>query len=1712
MDVFELRQKLIDAYQTYATSFMHFQDTYISDHVENALNEGRLWPEPQVGLNPAFESGGTVDDLVAAGLLHETCAPIFRADKSETDHDGRQMTLHRHQVEGIERANARRNYVLTTGTGSGKSLSYMVPIIDHVLRTGSGRGVKAIVVYPMNALANSQEEELTKFLEYGPWGSRSPVTFARYTGQEDFDAKADILDRPPDIILTNYVMLELILTRRRERKLVRQLGDLRFLVLDELHTYRGRQGADVALLVRRLREASNAPSMLTVGTSATMSTEGNFEARQAKVAEVASTIFGALVEPSDVVGETLRRATPDHDDGDPEFVSRLTTRLEARTPPPGEYESFVADPLSSWIESTFGLQTEDDARLVRAVPLAIKGKRGGASKLHELTGVDRSICETAIHDQLLAGYAVRSESGFPAFAFRLHQFLSRGDTVYASLGASDERFLTLNEQRFAPGSDRKKVLLPLAFCRECGADYYVVNALQGENGSTAMPRLLREGEVDEGGEAGFIYLGDWPHDPDEVDTRLPADWFDETGRRRPNRRNYVPTTVLVAEDGAINAPHSHIEGHWFETPFRFCLSCGVSYAGRLGGDYARLAQLGTEGRSTATTIMGLGAIRFLRAQDDLPDSAKKLLSFTDNRQDASLQAGHFNDFVQVTLLRSALWRAARAAGPEGLEYHEVAQQVFDELDLPFASYAPDPDIKGQNRVSTERALRRVLEYRIYCDLERGWRITQPNLEQCGLLSVEYPSLDELAGDEEEWQAVHPALAELAVGERVAILRILLDWMRRNLAIKVDVLDEREQERLQSESNQRLTGEWALEDQRLTYATAVVPRGRATNDARDLQYLSARGAYGQYLRRPTVLGGAHTLSLDDTDQIIAELLKRLKTYGLVELVHGEEDSDGQYQIPAGSLRWVAGDGNKPYRDPIRMPTAPDERPTNTFFRELYTSVGRQLVGIEAREHTAQVQSDERIIRENRFRTAELPVLFCSPTMELGVDIAQLNVVNMRNVPPTPANYAQRSGRAGRSGQPALVFTYAAAGSPHDQYYFRRPELMVAGVVEAPRLELANEDLIKAHVHAIWLAESGLDLGSSLGDVLDLEMDTQDPAPFEQVVEYLNDPDTQRSAKARVEHAFGDLLPRLTEAPWWHDTWIDDRLADLATEFDRATERWKSLYRAALQQADEQQRIKLAAATVKRDRVQADRLRREAENQLELLRSESSSRAQADFNSYRYFAAEGFLPGYSFPRLPLSAYIPGQRGKPRDYKMLQRPRFLAVSEFGPQSLIYHEGARYRVNRVIMPVGDFEGEDGTLMTRRAKRCESCGYLHPVDTNELIDVCRRCDAELPPGWSNLFRLQNVSTVRRDRISSDEEERQRTGYEIITGVRFAERENKLSVVRTTVASGGTELFNLSYGDTANIWRINLGWRRRTNNSQGFVLDIERGYWSTEGNADATPDQDDPLSKRTHRVIPFVEDSRNALLIEPCTPLSLEEMATLQAALKRAFQVVFQLEENEIAAEPLPGLSKRRLLLFYESAEGGAGVLRRLVDEPDTWRRVAAEALRLGHIDPDTGQPIATQSGEECEAACYECFLSYSNQPEHHRIDRNLVQPHLRSLLDAELVAPVAPQQPLGESVESPTEQRFLDFLAAGGFARPDRHHLHVVQADTWVDFAYSEKNTVVFVDGQDRDSTSAAAANATTDAALKNAGFRVIRFGDPDSWSTSIDAYPNVFGEGNPS
>ena len=264
MQIFEFRDEVVGDYREYIESFISIADPRIRQAVDQALQGGLLWRDPLVQINPNFAPGKRVDDLVAEGLLHPECGRIFRRSKKETNGAGYPLNLHLHQEEAIRLACSKKDYVLCTGTGSGKSLSYIIPIADQVLRTGSGQGIRAIIVYPMNALANSQAGELEKFLKDGYEQGKSPVTFRRYTGQESQAARDEIINNPPDVILTNYVMLELILTRVEEKRLVQAARNLSFVVLDEMHTYRGRQGADVALLMRRLRDLVGAADMLCV--------------------------------------------------------------------------------------------------------------------------------------------------------------------------------------------------------------------------------------------------------------------------------------------------------------------------------------------------------------------------------------------------------------------------------------------------------------------------------------------------------------------------------------------------------------------------------------------------------------------------------------------------------------------------------------------------------------------------------------------------------------------------------------------------------------------------------------------------------------------------------------------------------------------------------------------------------------------------------------------------------------------------------------------------------------------------------------------------------------------------------------------------------------------------------------------------------------------------------------------------------------------------------------------------------------------------------------------------------------------------------------------------------------------------------------------------------------------------------------------------------
>lgn len=940
MNVFDLRQRLVSDYARYTRSFIKIADPAILAKVDSELDAGAFWPEPLLQLNPTFQPGGTMDGLVAEGTLHPECAKIFRIDKIPSDLTGKQLLLHTHQTAGIRKAKEEKSYVLTSGTGSGKSLTYIVPIVDYVLRRGSGHGIQAIVVYPMNALANSQDEELGKFLKQGYPEGKPPVRFARYTGQEKGPERDAIRSNPPDILLTNYMMLELLLTRNEDRELVRAAQGVRFLVFDELHTYRGRQGADVALLIRRCRQAFGGHDMICIGTSATMASGGSTEDQKQEVAKVARMLFGVPFDTSQVIGETLERATPEPDFANSEVVQALREAVERAAPPPEDYETFRIHPLASWIETTFGVRAEEGTgRLIRQAPRRLQGVGSAAEELARLTStaatsIDPGRCATVLRQYLLKGSQLRrsASSRFPIFAFRLHQFFTRGDTVWATIEPGAQRHLEMSKKGAKPG-EPDKPLFPLVFCRQCGTAYHRVKVVSTEHGKSLLPREDRREEDNDGSGDGYLHVSEtapWPRTegPDLLD-RLPAFLKETTPdgleRIAPGARADLPDPVFVDATGRLVSEGQGIPATLIRGNFLFCLhpSCGVAYTKNQRSERPKLATLGVDNRSTATTILAVRSLIELQGDLDLKAEARKLLSFTDNRQDASLQAGHFNDFAQVALLRSALHKASQGKPGTGLSHGELSRAVFDSMQLRFDEYAADPDVRGPAKNATNDALRRVFDYYLYRDLQRGWRVTAPNLEDCGLLVFDYEGLkgqDSLLGEDELWSAGFKVqldrdqeqfietpmpLRACKPDLREELLRTLLDVLRRSLAVKVDVLDPQKQLDLVEQTKPRLLEDtvWYLEDAReLAKSVVAYPRPKRRDDKTGF-FVSSYGGYGRYLKRslaPCVPPG-QSFGRPDVDQVIRFLFLALKRYGIVEQVRSS-DVPG-YQINADALRWM-----------------------------------------------------------------------------------------------------------------------------------------------------------------------------------------------------------------------------------------------------------------------------------------------------------------------------------------------------------------------------------------------------------------------------------------------------------------------------------------------------------------------------------------------------------------------------------------------------------------------------------------------------------------------------------------------------------------------------------------------------------------------------------------------------------------------------------------
>jgi hypothetical protein len=306
------------------------------------------------------------------------------------------------------------------------------------------------------------------------------------------------------------------------------------------------------------------------------------------------------------------------------------------------------------------------------------------------------------------------------------------------------------------------------------------------------------------------------------------------------------------------------------------------------------------------------------------------------------------------------------------------------------------------------------------------------------------------------------------------------------------------------------------------------------------------------------------------------------------------------------------------------------------------------------------------------------------------------------------------------------------------------------------------------------------------------------------------------------------------------------------------------------------------------------------------------------------------------------------------------------------------------------------------------------------------------------VFRIENVATKPTLRITANDEERQRQGFELQTTFEWALRGGFSDIREAVSRDDQGDIVHLVYGAGATITRLNLGLRRRRDRTElGFMIDPVSGYWrKVEDEPDGEPD---PTASPRQRIVPAVQDHKNALLLRPSTELEEQDHATLQHALLRGIETVFQLEQSEVLAEPMPTREVRRGILVYEATEGGAGVLSRLCAEPARLREVATMALAILHLDVGSALPANSASlgdvaDTQCVAACYRCVMSYYNQPDHELLDRRrpAVREFLLRLARGQLVENAAPGERTAAIATDDIGATWPAFAASQSLPQPD--------------------------------------------------------------------------------
>lgn len=1547
MNLVSLAEQIEERYKRYLETTFYFKDPDLRKSFQEALGMGHLSKGPYLEATPVFKRGKKTQELLQELLTNPPDEGLLIAMQGD-------RPLYLHQEEAIRKVFAgSRNVVVATGTASGKTETFLYPILLHLyqefLSAQLGPGVRALILYPMNALANDQRErlgEIRKRLQDA--GSPFKFTFGQYIGETPEDEndsrrhardhianrlpgelvlRKEMRDNPPHILLTNYSMLEYLLIRPDDSPLFdnERARWWTFLVMDEAHQYRGSKGIEMGMLLRRLkrrlREGGRTGPFHCIATSATIA---GGEHDKTAVANFVSELFGEEFLEEDVILGTPE-SIPDSGTTNLSLEDYRVLRqaLDSSMYNLADVARHIRLDIPQGLDVTkqagYILQYDHRSTKLRQI---ITAEPREVLKLADKVFLDLPEKErmNALSD--LVELLLRTEdpsSGTRLLSARYHLFLRSLEGAFISYSPQKRIFL---ERRKV----EKGAIFEVALCRECGQHYFV------------GPKDFRGGKLVEAiRDPSHQNFGATFFRP--IENVSEEDEEEESSEGRGKQVFQLCVQCGEMGRGKLKCGHDNsIRVVKEDSPqdedradqMAKCGACGYSAAGR---DPVREVVHGTDGPHAviATTLY-----------QRLPQERRKVLAFADGRQEAAFFAWYLENSYKDILNRNLILKDAKTLSTrtqEGLSLRELATGLRD--------------VYRENNVFPPAMGDLELRREAWLSLYREFLTDEPriSLEGVGLLRwcIKWPEKFKVSDIlfSSPWY-----LNEL---EARNLIFILLNFMRIDRAIE-----------LQTAGDVSLTwNDLAIQALQMCVRIGLPHRSKGVRYWPVKSWDGKTGIKAQFLTKLLIKKGLpkqdalekalETLrtiweafrqgdeSIQSQDRFLLSVndARRLNPDWWRALPISDEDILYQCNTCA-RLQTVSVDSVcTRHKCPGSVKNIRAKELETNHYRLLYEDKLPGVLRVE--EHTAQIDKEKAREFQRAFKAGEIHVLSSSTTFELGVDLGDLDIIFLRNVPPEAFNYAQRVGRAGRrSGFPGFAITFCRR-NPHDLFHYAEPDnRILKGTVRPPVISLRNEKIITRHIAATALSYFFRNFPERFKSVEKLFKNLENPTGINDLFDFL------QKHKPKLEESLKDIVPSAMRG----DVGLDDG-------------RWIERI------VGENSRFALAEAEVSSDFRSVKKLQRDCAEREDYPTAQWAKRRAetvASEDALSFLSRKAIIPKYGFPVdvVELDPHRTQQTSESLEV-LLQRDLSIAIAEFAPTSKLVankKEWTSYGLKKVV---------EREWPRKSYRRCSKHNLFISWNPGQVVPS-ERCCTSAVDGCYLVPQFGFVTDRQKPKEPKGRSSRVFTTRPYFVNLTGSDPGSlDLGSIRLTKASPGL--------------MVVLCEGRR---GGGFYICAQCGAGFRARESQHNTPYGETCPGTLEQVSLGHEFVTDVLQIQFLLRLPQDDIDGVWFAYSLAYALVEgSAEVLEVPSSDLSATVAYRSetaippIILYDNVPGGAGLVARL-EEKEILHSCLESAL--GRVNGGCG------CGEN--DSCYGCLRSYRNQFAHQHLKRGPVMHYLRTLIE----------------------------------------------------------------------------------------------------------------------